>query len=75
MLVPMRTSNECSSAVVLESSSQAAALAALSSSDKLESAEIRWRTMIIVVSFDLDDGRCNTVCLLQRERGWIYLMY
>ena len=73
MVKPMRTSNECSSAVVLESSSQAAALAALSLSDKLESAEIRWPTMIIVVSLNLDDGRGNTVCVLQRERGWIYL--
>ena len=46
MAVPMRTSNECSSEVVLESP-QAAVPAAVSSLDKLESAEIRWRTMMI----------------------------
>ncbi len=45
MARPILMSKDCSSAVVLESSSQAAALAALSASDKLESAEIRWRTM------------------------------
>ena len=41
-------SKDCSSAVVLESSSQAAALAALALLDKLESAEIRWRTMMML---------------------------
>ncbi len=56
MAVPMRTSNECSSAVVvLESSSQAAVRAALPSSDKLESADIRWRTMIDDIAA-FDDG-------------------
>ncbi len=58
----MRTSNECSSAVVvLELSSQAAVPAAVPSLDKLESADIRWRTMIDdIASFDDGDEQLFT---------------